>query len=61
MRGSNKSENQKEKTTQLSITPTAAVVAAHITPHSVTVHHSKVHPPHAAGWRTKTLLSFVFS
>jgi hypothetical protein len=30
MRGSNKSENQKEKTTQLSITPTVAVVAAQV-------------------------------
>ena len=42
MHGSNKSENQKEKTTQLSITPTVAVAvaAAHITPYRYLIRGS---------------------
>jgi hypothetical protein len=40
---------KKKKATQLSITPTVAVVAAHITHHTPLHHHSKVHPPNTRG------------
>ena len=45
---------KKKKPTQLSTTLTVAVVApqrgssTHHTPHHTPLHHSKVHPPHAA-------------
>jgi hypothetical protein len=56
--GSNKSENQKEKPTQLStLNRSHAVVAPQrdSSTHHIPLHHSKVHPPHAAGWRWKIL------
>jgi hypothetical protein len=54
---------KKTKPTQLStLNHSHAVVAPQrdSSTHHNLLHHSKVHPPHAAGWRTKLTISTTF-
>ena len=51
---------KKKKPTQLSTLNHSHAVAApqrDSSTHHTPLHHSKVHPPHAAGWRTKSKMT----
>ena len=54
---------KKKKPTQLStLNHSHAVAAPHVpqrdsSTHHTPLHHTKVHPPHAAGWRTKSKMT----